>query len=128
MRGATMNKTDFSVCRKKLGKTQKQLAELLGISLKTIHSYEQGWRTVPTHAEKLLYFLLINQRGKRNTSVKCWEEKQCSLKEQCPAWEFNSGNICWYMCGTLCDCTKDACHTEKMEICKSCEIFKALMK
>ena len=123
-----MNKTDFSVCRKKLGKTQKQLAELLGISLKTIHSYEQGWRTVPTHAEKLLYFLLINQRGKKSASMKCWEEKHCSVKEQCPAWEFDSGHICWYICGTLCDCTKDACHLGKMEICKSCDIFKSLMK
>ncbi|MCK4792980.1 MAG: helix-turn-helix domain-containing protein, partial [Desulfobacteraceae bacterium] len=33
--------------RKKLGKTQKQLAELLGTSLKAVHSYEQGWRSVP---------------------------------------------------------------------------------
>lgn len=122
-----MNKNDFSLLRKKLGKTQKQLAELLGISLKTIHSYEQGWRTIPGHAEKLLYFLFINQRGRKGTLTPCWEEKQCPVKEQCPAWEFESGHMCWYMCGTLCDCTKDACHKEKIDICKTCPIFNSLI-
>jgi DNA-binding XRE family transcriptional regulator len=123
-----MNKDDFSIFRKKLGKTQKQLAELLGISLKTIHSYEQGWRTIPSHSEKLLYFLFINQRGRKGTLKPCWEEKLCPTKEQCPAWEFDSGHMCWYMCGTLCDCTKDTCHKEKFEICKSCHIFSSLLK
>jgi DNA-binding XRE family transcriptional regulator len=122
-----MTRDDFRQLRKKLGKTQKQLAELLGISLKTIHSYEQGWRAVPTHAEKLLYFLYINQRGRKCKHSPCWEEKLCLVKEGCPAYEFDSGHMCWYMWGTLCDCTKGTDEKDKMEICKTCNIFSTLI-
>ena len=87
-----MDKLEFRKCRKKLSKTQKQLSELLGMSLKTIHSYEQGWRTIPAHIERQLYFLLIQQRSRHNTLIPCWEQKQCDQKESCPAWEFQSGH------------------------------------
>lgn len=123
-----MTKEEFSLSRKKLGKTQKQLAELLGMSLKTIHSYEQGWRTIPAHIERQLYFLLINQRGRKDSLTPCWEQKLCTVKEQCPSWEFQSGHLCWFLCGTLCDCTQDISQKEKLEICKKCEIFTNLLK
>jgi DNA-binding XRE family transcriptional regulator len=42
-----MDSKEFIYFRKKLNKTQKQMAQLLGTSIKAIHSYEQGWRTVP---------------------------------------------------------------------------------
>ena len=41
-----MDKQEFSHLRKKLNKTQKQMAQLLGVSIKAVHSYEQGWRMV----------------------------------------------------------------------------------
>ena len=44
-----MDRKEFTYFRKRLNKTQKQLAELLGASLKAVHSYEQGWRAVPGH-------------------------------------------------------------------------------
>lgn len=75
-----MDKHEFRKSRKKLGKTQKQLSELLGMSLKTIHSYEQGWRTIPTHIERQLYFLLIHQRGRNNVLTPCWEKKIVTRK------------------------------------------------
>src|SRR5210317_2356162 len=87
-RKRVMEKEEFSKIRKQLGKTQKQLAALLGMSLKTIHSYEQGWRSIPAHIERQLYFLLINQRGRKDSMKPCWEQKLCNVKEQCPAWEF----------------------------------------
>ena len=123
-----MTKEEFSLSRKKLGKTQKMLAELLGMSLKTIHSYEQGWRTIPTHIERQLYFLLINQRGRQDSLKPCWEQKLCNVKDQCPAWEFQSGHLCWFLCGTLCECTQNVTQKEKLEICKSCDIFTELLK
>lgn len=123
-----MNKEDFKILRKKLGKTQIQLAEILGMSLKTIHSYEQGWRVIPAHIERHLYFLLINQRGRNDALTPCWEKKLCEVKEKCPAWEFQSGHLCWFLCGTLCDCAQDACHHVKLDVCKECDIFKALLK
>ena len=127
MRQPLLTKEEFSLSRKKLGKTQKKLAELLGMSLKTIHSYEQGWRTIPTHIERQIYFLLINQRGRQNSLSPCWEKKLCAVKEQCPAWEFQSGHLCWFLCGTLCDCTPDSTQKEKLEICKNCDIFTSLL-
>ena len=39
-----MDRETFVSLRAKLGKTQKSLAELLGVSLKAVQSYEQGWR------------------------------------------------------------------------------------
>jgi hypothetical protein len=52
-----MNNNEFKRHRARLDKTQKQMAELRGTSLKTIHSYEQGWRSVPVHVERPIYFL-----------------------------------------------------------------------
>jgi len=123
-----LTKEEFSVARKKLSKTQKKLAELLGMSLKTIHSYEQGWRSIPAHIERQIFFLLINQRGKSKSLTPCWEKKLCDIKEECPAWEFQSGHLCWFICGTKCDCTRDTSQKEKIEICKKCEIFTALLE
>jgi len=122
-----MEKAQFSQFRKKLGKTQKQLAGLLGMSLKTIHSYEQGWRAVPTHIERNLMFLVINQRKANNQLVPCWDQKDCQQKEECSAWEFQSGHICWYLCGTLCGGTRAPTYKEKLEICRSCDIFSSLL-
>ncbi|BDD85862.1 helix-turn-helix domain-containing protein [Desulfofustis limnaeus] len=121
-----MEKTEFSSIRRKLGKTQKQLAALLGMSLKTIHSYEQGWRSIPAHIERQLFFLLIKQRGKNKELIPCWEQKSCPNREACPAWEFQSGDLCWFLCGTLCDCTNDVSYRDKISICRECSIFKRL--
>ena len=61
---AVVKKENFAKARVKLGKTQKELGNLLSVSLKAIQSYEQGWRPVPHHIESQIYFLLINQRSK----------------------------------------------------------------
>ena len=57
-----MDSKEFSNIRKKLAKTQKKLASLLGISLKAVCSYEQGWRTIPSHVERQLIFLLAKKK------------------------------------------------------------------
>lgn len=123
-----MTKEEFSDIRKKLGKTQKQLSTLLGMSLKTIHSYEQGWRSVPSYIERQLYFLVIHQRRNQKKLVPCWDVKKCDKKEECPAWEFESGHLCWFLCGTLCECTNAANSKNKLDTCKKCKIFKNLTK
>lgn len=118
-----MEKNEFNQIRKSLGKTQKKLASLLGVSLKTVHSYEQGWRKIPAHVEKDLYFFLFNQRNKGQSIKPCWEQTGCTDKEQCPAWEFKSGTMCWYINGTLCADKKPSTYREKLLACKSCNIF-----
>ena len=59
----SMDSVEFSLFRKKLQKTQKELAQLLGTSLKAIHSYEQAWRTIPPHVERQLFYLVLKKRG-----------------------------------------------------------------
>ena len=88
-----MNKDEFVPARKKLGRTQKHLADLLGVSIKTIHSYEQGRREIPSHIERQIFFLLSNQRSRKQNLIPCWEKKQCGYKETCPAGSFRVG-IC----------------------------------
>ena len=122
-----MESKEFIGIRKKLNKTQKELALLLGTSLKTVRSYEQGWRNIPTHAERQLY-LLISRKNSNNKQKPCWFVKKCpsERKEQCPAWEFQAGKLCWFVCGTICEGTIQKNWDEKMEICRSCEIYKSM--
>lgn len=124
-----MNKEQFSKARSILGKTQKQLAQLLGVSLKAVQSYEQGWRSVPLHVERQVYFLLVNRRQKDQPRKRkdCWTQKKCPNKKNCPAWEFQAGHLCWFLSGTQCDCTVDKDWKDKMEVCRNCEVLASLL-
>jgi DNA-binding XRE family transcriptional regulator len=126
-RRKVLNKSEFAVSRKKLGKTQKQLAELLGMALKTVHSYEQGWRKIPPHIERQMFFLLCKQRTRHKTLTPCWEKKQCDLKLECPAWEFQSGHLCWFLSGTKCEEVEGLTSEEKTEKCRNCDILASLL-
>ena len=121
-----MDEKQFSAYRKKLSKTQKQMAQLLGVSIKAIHSYEQGWRSIPVHVERQLYFLLHRKSQKKNGLNPCWSRRACpqELREQCPAWEFGAGDLCWFINGTICDGAVHDSWKEKMKLCRSCDVFK----
>lgn len=125
-----MDKQDFLLARKKLDKTQKRLAEILGSSTKAIQGYEQGWRFVPPHVERQIFFLLSRRRQKGGTvPAPCWEIKKCppERREQCPAWEFQAGELCWFINGTICECQAQKNWKEKMVICRECEVLKVLL-
>ena len=118
----------FSNLREKLKKTQKALAALLGISLKAVQSYEQGWRSIPIHIERQLYFLIVNQRGDGQAKRKdCWTLKKCAQKKACPAWEFQAGHLCWFLSGTCCECAADKNWKEKMTVCRNCSVLTSLL-
>ena len=119
----------FSAYRKKLNKTQKQMAQLLGTSIKAIHSYEQGWRNVPVHVERQLYFLLTRKLFADKKAKPCWETRTCpqEKREQCPAWEFSSGDLCWFINGTICDGTVHNSWTDKLKLCRTCDVFKDIL-
>lgn len=123
-----MDSKEFLLIRKKLSRTQKQLAELLGTSIKAVHSYEQGWRTVPAHVERQLFFLLASKNGQKNQKP-CWVIKKCapSRRKKCPAWEFQAGRLCWFINGTICECAVKKNWQEKMTICRSCEVLTSLI-
>lgn len=122
-----MKREAFHVARKKLGKTQKQLSELLGLSLKAIHSYEQGWRNIPGHVERQLLFLVVRKQESTRALQPCWELKACPAerKQQCPAWEFHAGTLCWFVTGTICEGVTQPDWEAKMEHCHGCEVFTA---
>ena len=124
-----MDSKEFFRARKILNKTQKQLAELLGASIKAIHSYEQGWRSVPVHVERQMFFLLTRNRGKSKGPKLCWVIKKCPIerKKQCPAWEFQAGRLCWFINGTICEGVAQKDWQSKMAICRTCEVLKALL-
>jgi DNA-binding XRE family transcriptional regulator len=123
-----MDKNEFKSYRTKLDKTQKQMAQLLGTSLKAIHSYEQGWRTIPPAVERQMYFLISRKFDSAKNSKPCWKIKGCAVeqKKQCPAFEFKSGNLCWFINGTICEGSIHENWKDKMKVCRSCEVFTSI--
>ena len=125
-----MTSREFVLLRKRLDKTQKQLALLLGVSLKAVHSYEQGWRNVPDHIEKQMLFLVFSQIHQGDKSYNCWEVFDCppERKENCPAWEYQQGNLCWFVNGTFCEGVARKSWQEKIKRCRSCRILADVLQ
>ena len=123
-----MDNKEFRDFRKALNKTQKQIAELLGTSIKAVHSYEQGWRKVPGHVERQLFFLVSRLRGEYTKQKPCWTITKCPTerKHKCPAWEFNAGKLCWLINGTICEGMVQKGWKGKMELCRSCDVLKSV--
>ena len=120
-----MDNQEFSSFRQRLEKTQKQMAELLGTSLKTVQSFEQGWRKVPVHIERQMFFLLNLKKGRAKDARPCWEIQNCSVeaRQGCPAWEFHAGSLCWFINGTICLGKPQNDWGHKMKVCRKCEVF-----
>ena len=120
-----MQINEFKNFRALLNKTQKQMSQLLGVSLNAIHSYEQGWRSIPPHIERQMLFLVIHKKKAGKKGAVCWEIRDCpeQWKKKCPAWEFSLGDLCWFINGTICDGEVKQTWGEKIAICKSCPVF-----
>lgn len=121
-----MTPVEFVKIRKALAKTQKGIAAVLGVSLKAIHSYEQGWRSIPAHVERQMIFLRVCQSRGWQKGKQCWTIKKCPMdvRKKCPAWELHCGRLCWFINGTLCGGEVQEDWAHKMEICRSCEVLK----
>jgi hypothetical protein len=104
-----MSGGEFARLRSALGKSQRELAELLGLSLKAVESYEQGWRKVPGHVERMLYFLLFKlNEDNIEADEPCWQSQACpdDLRSNCVAYAAKAGNYCWFFTGRLCASAK----------------------
>ena len=123
----SLESAEFITIRKRLNKTQKELAELLGSSLKAVSSYEQGWRTIPGHVERQLLYLFAKKVQLKDQN--CWDITRCppEKKENCPAWEFDSGNLCWFINGTICEQRPQKTWQDKISICRQCRVLKRLL-
>ena len=121
-----MTADEFKVLRKRLEKTQRKMAQLLGTSIKAIHSYEQGWRTIPPHAERQILFLVSRKSARK--PMACWKAKHCPTKRRasCPAVEFKAADMCWFINGTICDGEVLPNWKEKMTKCRTCDVFQNL--
>jgi hypothetical protein len=124
-----LTKEQFTRIRQTLEKTQRQLASLLGASLKAVQSFEQGWREIPAHVERQMLFLLAMKRGGPEKTPPCWERRRClpAHRETCPAWEFQSGHLCWFINGTMCQGQVQKNWREKIKTCRECEVLKSFL-
>jgi hypothetical protein len=125
-----MDNKEFHSLRKQLNKTQKKLSELLGVSIRAVQSFEQGWRRIPTHVERQLLFLVYIKKKAYRDFQPCWVVRSCpsQIREACPAVEFNAGQFCWFINGTLCRGRAQDSWAKKMKICRKCEVFTAAIK
>ena len=125
-----MDKKEFSLIRHRLGKTQNQLAQLLGTSPKAVQSFEQGWRDIPLHSERQLLFLLALKNPAKKRGSYCWVIRNCpvDVKEKCPAWEFQAGHLCWFINGTICQGKVQGSWQMKMKICRKCIVFRSVFE
>ena len=123
-----MKKNEFSEIRHHLGKTQNQMSQLLGTSLKAIQSFEQGWRKVPAHVERQALFLLAHHSSQKRKDERCWSIQDCpaDTKKNCPAWEFKLGHLCWFINGTICQGEPQGSWQKKMKRCRKCEVFQSV--
>jgi len=125
-----VERAEFSSIRRYLGKTQSQLAQLLGISPKAVQSFEQGWRKTPVHTERqvLLLVALKNMAVARKNGP-CWARRKCpvEIKQNCPAWEFKAGHLCWFINGTICQGRVRESWRKKMKLCRQCKVFRNIL-
>jgi hypothetical protein len=121
-----MNAKEFGAIRLGLKLTQREMAGLLGKSLRSVQSFEQGWRKIPEHIERYVLFLIFLKKRREDARTPCWELTKCPMikRERCPAWEFNAGHLCWFINGTICQGKVHANWEEKMKSCRGCKVFE----
>lgn len=124
-----MKKSEFAEIRRHLGKTQSQMAQILGVSSKAIQSFEQGWRNIPVHIERQVLFILALKCHGSKKSAPCWLARDCPVekRQDCPAWQFNAGNLCWFINGTICEGSPQGSWQNKMKICRDCEVYHSIL-
>ena len=89
--------------RKSLEMTQAEVARTLGVSIRAIQSYEQGWRDVPDATLIQLLVLVAAYKGAALDGKPCWEITKCTAERQlrCPSRK-TGGHLCWFVSGRLC--------------------------
>lgn len=61
------------------------------------------------------------------TQMNCWEYKNCSVFEECPAYP-SFGNICFSIEGTLCGGEVQGTYAQKIQRCRECNFYGKLME
>ena len=123
-----MMRRQFVEIRRHLGKTQNQMAQILGVSPKAVQSFEQGWRKIPVHVERQVLFLLALKNHAARKNKPCWLTRHCPAEQRqdCPAFQFDAGNLCWFINGTICEGSPQGSWKKKMKICRECEVYRSI--
>ncbi len=124
-----MKRSQFAEIRRHLGKTQNQMAQILGVSPKAIQSFEQGWRNIPMHIERQVLLILALKYRASKKSKPCWLTQNCPVERRrdCPAWQFDAGHLCWFINGTICEGLPQGSWKKKMTLCQECEVYRSIL-
>ena len=116
--------------REELGHSQREMAEVLGVSTKAIQSYEQGWRKTPPHVEQQVLLQAILRRHPDLRKVpRCWKLNKCSaeIRRLCPSAKLKLPGFCWFVTGNLCHGKPGGTWADKREHCLQCQVLKAML-
>lgn len=122
--------SDLRSIRKAMGKSQSEMADLLGISIRAVQSYEQGWRDMPPPVQKLAGLLLAwacRKKGKKSES--CWKVRRCRDEQRCncQAFQLGAGEVCWAVTGDFHQTQKLDCWEAKLARCEKCQVMKGCL-
>jgi len=122
-----MKPKELWIIRNYLGKTASEMAQLLGTSRNALWSFENGWRHIPVHVQRHALFLLTMKMRENGKSGVCWDVKKCPVegRKKCPAWEFQCGDLCWFINGAICQGGMQKNWDKKMKICRECEVLRS---
>ena len=121
---------DLRAVRMELELSQSELADLIGVSTRTVQSCEQAWRKPGPAVEKALIVLLMAHRlGADLGHHHCWEVLGCSAqsRRQCFVFRCRQGQICWLLSGNLCQGKRLRTWREKKSVCLRCPFFLELL-
>jgi DNA-binding XRE family transcriptional regulator len=122
-----VNLDDLKSLRRKIGKSQREMSRLLGISLRAVQSYEQGWRTMPPWVQKLamLMVFLYGQNERPKTARPCWEVLDCArdLRADCDAFQRRVADFCWLVTGHSCHGRELGSWEAKLAECRDCPVM-----
>ena len=121
---------DLKAVRRKVGLSQAEFADLIGASLRTVQSCEQGWRNPSPAVEKAAILLLMAERhGAEFGGHACWDSLQCSEGERrgCLVYNTRQGHLCWLLSGHICKGVRLHSWEEKKKLCAECSFFKELL-
>lgn len=121
---------DLLKIREALGKSQSEFAELLGVSVRAIQSYEQGWRDTPPLVQKMAVLLMLLQHQQTCGKVQpCSKVNGCSAKVQadCRGAQLGGGHFCWIVTGNKHEGKELKSWDAKAAKCRKCDFLKQWM-
>lgn len=123
-----MASENVKLIRKKMGLTQAAVAQALGVSIRAIQSYEQGWREVPTHIMVQLLVLAAAHHTGASERAACWDVTRCPPERQavCPCRR-TDGRLCWLVSGRVCAAPTSSGPND-IERCMECAVIKQILK